>query len=94
MVMMIPIPKRGIYQGVAGLNAALAVAHVQSVFITAEPGALLLPVPEGASYLGFIFAQAAEAATAEAALRQAHRCLNFEIQTEVPVAAVSAPCRS
>ena len=87
-VMMIPIPKRGIYQGVAGLNAALAVAHVQSVLITAEPGALLLPVPEGASYLGFIFAQAEEAATAEAALRQAHRSLDFEIQTEVPVAAV------
>ncbi len=85
-VMMIPIPKRGIYQGVAGLNAALAVTHVQSVLITAEPGALLLPAPEGASYLGFIFAQADDPASAELALRQAHRRLVFEIQTEVPLA--------
>jgi len=87
-VMMIPIPKRGIYQGVEGLNAALAVAHIQSVLITAEVGAVLLPPPEGASYLGFIFAQADAAATAELALREAHRRLAFEIQTEVPVTAV------
>lgn len=87
-VMMIPIPKRGIYQGVKGLNAALAVAHIQTILITAEIGALLLPLPEGASYLGFIFAQADDAATAELALRQAQRCLVFEIQTEVPVTAV------
>ena len=84
-VMMIPIPKRGIYLGVKGLDAALAVAHITSILITAEPGALLLPVPEGASYLGFIFAQASDAATAEAALRRAHRRLLFEIQTEVPL---------
>jgi biotin carboxylase len=87
-VMMIPIPKRGIYHGVEGLNAALALPHIQSVLITAEVGALLLPPPEGASYLGFIFAQADDAATAEFALRQAHRRLAFEIQTEVPLAAV------
>lgn len=85
-VMMIPIPKRGIYLRVDGLDAALAVAHIDSILITAEPGALLLPAPEGASYLGFIFAQAENAATAEAAVRAAHRCLEFEIQTEVPVA--------
>ena len=84
-VMMIPIPKRGIYQGVQGLDAALAVAHVQSILITAEPGALLLPTPEGASYLGFIFAQAESPAMAEMALRQAHQRLSFTIQTEVPV---------
>ena len=84
-VMMIPIPKRGIYQGVQGLDAALAVAHVQSILITAEPGALILPAPEGASYLGFIFAQADDSATAELALRQAQQHLSFNIQTEVPV---------
>lgn len=87
-VMMIPIPKRGIYQGVTGLHAALAVPHIQTVLITAEIGAQLLPAPEGASYLGFIFAQADDAATAELALRQAHRSLVFEIQTEVPVTSI------
>jgi hypothetical protein len=44
-----------------------------------------LPSPEGASYLGFIFAQADDAATVEFAVRAAHRRLAFEIQTEVPV---------
>jgi len=87
-VMMIPIPKRGIYQGVQGLDAALAIAHIQTILITAEVGALLMPVPEGASYLGFIFAQADDAATAESALRQAQQRLAFDIQTEVPVTAV------
>ena len=87
-VMMIPIPKRGIYQGVQGLNAALAVAHIQTILITAEVGAQLLPAPEGASYLGFIFAQADDAGSAELALRQAHRRLTFEIRTEVPVTSV------
>jgi biotin carboxylase len=87
-VMMIPIPKRGIYQGVKGLNAALAVPHIQTILITAEVGAQLLPAPEGASYLGFIFALADDAGSAELALRQAHRRLTFEIQTEVPVTSV------
>lgn len=87
-VMMIPIPKRGIYQGVVGLDAALAVPHIQTILITAEIGALLLPAPEGASYLGFIFAQAEDAGSAELALRQAHRRLAFEIQTEVPVTSI------
>lgn len=87
-VMMVPIPKRGIYQGVKGLDAALAVPHIQTILITAEIGALLLPVPEGASYLGFIFAQAEDAGSAELALRQAQRRLAFEIQTEVPVTSI------
>ena len=87
-VMMIPIPKRGIYQGVTGLSAALAVVHVRSILITAAPGALLLPAPEGASYLGFIFAQAEDAATAESAVRTAHQRLVFDIQTEVPMTAI------
>jgi hypothetical protein len=39
----------------------------------------LVPLPEGSSYLGFIFARANSAAAAEAALRSAHRRLRFEV---------------
>ncbi|MBT9614274.1 MAG: ATP-grasp domain-containing protein [Burkholderiales bacterium] len=87
-VMMIPIPKRGLYQSVQNLDAARALPHITEIQITVEAGALLLPAPEGASYLGFIFSQADTPQAAEQALRAAHRLLAFEIQTEVPVAAV------
>ena len=84
-VMMIPIPKRGLYQGVDHLDAARALPNITDIQITAEVGALLLPAPEGASYLGFIFSQADTPQMAEQALRAAHRLLAFEIQTEVAV---------
>lgn len=45
--------------------------------------------PDGASYLGSIFARALQPAQAEAALRSAHRCLRFDIRTEI--LAVAAP---
>src|SRR5262249_61531489 len=81
-VMMIPIPRRGIYRGVDGLDAARAVPHVDDVRITAKPDQLLLPLPEGASYLGFIFARAARAGDVEVALRAAHARLRFAIDAE------------
>jgi len=87
-VMMIPIPKRGIYQGVEHLSQAQALEYITDIQITAEVGALLLPAPEGASYLGFIFAQADTPDEVELALRTAYRLLSFEVQTEVPVAAL------
>ncbi len=82
-VMMIPIPKRGIYQGVRNLASAQNVLHITDIHIAAEPGALLLPAPEGASYLGFIFAQADTPQAADYAVREAQRILEFEIQTEL-----------
>jgi biotin carboxylase len=87
-VMMIPIPKRGIYQGVRKLEAARAMPYIHDIQITAEPGSLLLPAPEGASYLGFIFSQAPSPQAAERALREAQRLLRFDIETEVPLVSV------
>ena len=84
-VMMIPIPKRGIFKGVTGDTAASAMPHVEEVEITARPDQLLEPLPEGDSYLGFIFARAEEPATVVAALRRAHKELEFEILPELPV---------
>lgn len=86
-VMMIPVPKRGIYQGVSGMEVARRIPGITDIQIALEPGMRILPVPEGASYLGFIFSQAATPVEAEQALRVAHSLLGFDIQTEVEVAA-------
>ena len=83
-VMMIPIPQRGIYHGLEGLAAAQSVPGVTGVTMTAEPGQIVAPPPDGASYLGFIFARALIPADAETALRIAHRSLNFDIRPEYP----------
>jgi biotin carboxylase len=88
-VMMIPIRRRGIFHGLEGLAAAQSVRGVTGVTITAEPGQIIAPPPDGASYLGFIFARAANPAEAENALRIAHRRLHFDIRPEYP--AIFAP---
>ncbi|MHB1334166.1 MAG: ATP-grasp domain-containing protein [Sulfuriferula sp.] len=82
-VMMIPVPKRGIYQSATGLEAARAVPHIEDIRITTVPGQRIAPAPEGASYLGFIFSRAATPAAAEAALRAAHAELTFDIQPDL-----------
>ena len=80
-VMMIPIPKDGIYESVEGTERAAAVAGIEDVIITAKEGQRLRPLPEGSSYLGFIFARGNSAAETEAALRQSHAELRFHIAT-------------
>jgi biotin carboxylase len=86
-VMMIPIPAAGIYRSVDGVDVALRVPHVEDVQITAKPDQQLVPLPEGASYLGFIFARAAHATDVERALREAHAQLTFKIDRALPVVA-------
>ena len=83
--MMIPIPKRGILRGVDGIDAAREVPGVEDVRITAKMEQLLIPLPEGASYLGFVFARAADSTSADRALRAAHARLRFAIDPELPV---------
>ncbi len=78
-VMMIPIRRGGRLEKVSGLEAALAVPNVEGVVVSAHPGQLLVPLPEGSRYLGFIFSRAATVERAEAALREACAALTFEI---------------
>jgi biotin carboxylase len=80
-VMMIPIPKGGIFHSAAGIEDAARVCGVDDVIVTAKVGQQLIPLPEGASYLGFIFARAAGPEAVEKALRVAHSILRFEIAT-------------
>jgi formate-dependent phosphoribosylglycinamide formyltransferase (GAR transformylase) len=84
-VMMIPIPKEGIYVSTEGLEQARSTSGVEDVIITAKAGQKLIPLPEGASYLGFIFARGSSPDQVELALRAAHDHLRFEIAAALPV---------
>jgi biotin carboxylase len=79
-VMMIPIPRAGTLREVRGLDAARGVADIEDVIISAHITQEVVPPPEGASYLGFIFSRASTPARAEAALREAHGNLEFVIE--------------
>ncbi|MCC6190508.1 MAG: ATP-grasp domain-containing protein [Anaerolineales bacterium] len=82
-VMMIPIPAAGVLRVVDGIDAARAVPGIDAVEITAKLNYPLVPLPEGESYLGFIFARAETPAEVEAALRRAHARLRFEVEPEL-----------
>jgi biotin carboxylase len=84
-VMMIPIPREGIYVSTEGLEQARSMAGIEDVIITAKEGQKLIPLPEGASYLGFIFARGASPNDVERALRGSHEQLHFEIAAALPV---------
>ena len=84
-VMMIPIPREGIYVAVEGLEQARATPGVEDIIITAKPGQKLVPLPEGNSYLGFIFARGELLDDVERALRRSHARLRFEIATALRV---------
>jgi biotin carboxylase len=84
-VMMIPIPRRGVFREARGVEHAERVPGVTEVRITAKPEATLVPLPEGRSYLGFIFARGATAGDVERALREAHAKLDFHIDRELRI---------
>jgi biotin carboxylase len=85
-VMMIPIPRSGVYRRADGLEAARSVPHVDEIQITAKADQQLMALPEGATYLGFIFARAPLAHQAERAVREAHAQLQFTIDPLIPIA--------
>lgn len=84
-VMMIPIPRNGLYRGVTGLDKSALVNGIENVVITAKEGQRFQRLPEGNSYLGFLFARAETAGEVEEALRRAHARLEFDFATELSV---------
>ena len=78
-VLMIPIPRAGILESVEGLDRARAVPGIVDAVVSTHIGQRLVPLPEGSRYLGFVFSRAATPERAEAALREAHRRLEFRI---------------
>jgi hypothetical protein len=84
-VMMIPIRHRGVFRQADGLDEARRVPGIDDIRITAKADQLLVPLPEGASYLGFIFARGDRPGEVDRALRAAHGHLRFAIDPEIPV---------
>lgn len=76
-VMMMPIPRAGVLRQVRGQAEAKNVPGIEEIAITTHLGEDLVPLPEGGSYLGFIFARAETPERVETALREAYRRLEF-----------------
>ena len=84
-VMMLPIPAAGIFKRVEGCEEAETVPLIEKIEITARPNYSIKPLPEGDSYLGFIFARGQSPDEVEAALRAAQGKLRFVIALELSV---------
>ena len=82
-VMMLPISQLGHLESIQGREEAQRIPGIDSLEITAQPGDLLVPLPEGTRYLGFLLARAESPDSVESALRQAYDCLHVHI-TPVP----------
>ncbi len=86
-VFMLPIGSGGLLQKVSGVERAREVPGVEEVLITAKPKQMLRPLPEGGTYLGFIFAHAETPAEVEQALRTAQAKLKISYAMALPVIA-------
>ncbi len=86
-VMMVPIPRSGLLRGVRGADDARAVPGVTEVTVTAKLDQRLVALPEGASYLAFIFADGHDERAVHAALCAAHARLAFDIDTMIDLRA-------
>jgi L-amino acid ligase C-terminal domain 2 len=87
-VMMIPIPRAGLLKRVEGLVEAGAVPGVEEIDITLPIGHPVVPLPQGSSYLGFIFARGERPEEVETALREAHRRLHCVILPQMRLSPV------
>lgn len=79
-VLMLPVERAGVLQGVEGQDEAKAVAGITGLSITIPSGHAVRPLPWGDRYLGFIFAEGNDAADVETALRAAHSRLRPVIE--------------
>jgi hypothetical protein len=86
-VMMIPIPTSGILHQVNGVESALTVPLIESIEITSPLHQPIVTLPEGESYLGFIFARGQDPASVEQALRDAHALLRIQITPDIQLIA-------
>ncbi|HSY31392.1 MAG TPA: ATP-grasp domain-containing protein [Verrucomicrobiae bacterium] len=84
-VMMIPVPSSGILESVQGEAAARETPGITELLITARLHDYIEAWPEGASYLGFLFAAAETPREVEQTLRDAHAKLRFTMIPRLPV---------
>ncbi|MGH9825663.1 MAG: hypothetical protein ACREDR_20730, partial [Blastocatellia bacterium] len=84
-VMMIPVPRSGIFERVEGIEEAEKVRGICDIRITARLRDYLAAWPDGSSYLGFIFARDDSPEGVEAALMEVHTKLRFIFSPRLPV---------
>jgi hypothetical protein len=84
-VMMIPVPRSGILESVQGQESTRAIPGITELLITARLHDYIEAWPEGASYLGFLFAVAETPREVERTLRAAHAKLRFTMTPRLPV---------
>ena len=85
-VLMLPIRRGGVLREVRGLERARGVPGVTDVIVTAHVDEELVPLPEGASYLGFAFARGETPRQVEFALRKAGAFIEPVLDTKLPTA--------
>jgi biotin carboxylase len=78
-VCMLPVPAAGVLRDIDGTGAAAAVPGVVDIAITARIGDVLVPLPEGHTYMGFLFARGDRPEEVVAALRRARDHIRFEV---------------
>ncbi|MBX3071486.1 MAG: ATP-grasp domain-containing protein [Thermomicrobiales bacterium] len=84
-VMMIPIPRSGVLKRVDGIDDARRVPGITGIEISYRLNTPIDALPEGAAYLGFIFARGSSPAWVESRLREAHALLSIRIDPLLPV---------
>ncbi|HKA25048.1 MAG TPA: ATP-grasp domain-containing protein [Candidatus Eisenbacteria bacterium] len=80
-VMMMPIRRGGTLRSVTGLDRALRVPGIDDIRMTIPVGQRVIPLPEGARYLGFLFAHGDRPSEVEESLRRAHAQIAIEIDS-------------
>ena len=88
-VMMIPIPETGILARCRGIDEALSVPGIDEIEISGALNHIIRGLPDGDSYLGFIFARADTPDQVETALRAAHHRLHFDILPEIKLEVIA-----
>ena len=84
-VLMIPTPAAGTLRRVEGVMAASRIPGIREVSIAVREGYELIPLPEGGTYLGFVFALGEDPAGVEASLRRARETIRVIVAPSLAV---------
>ena len=88
-VLMIPTPAAGTLRRVEGVMAASRIPGIREVSITVREGYELIRLPEGGTYLGFVFALGEDPAGVEASLRRAQEAIRVIVAPSLAVEVAS-----
>ena len=84
-VLMIPTPGAGTLRRVEGVMAASRIPGICEVSVTVREGYELTPLPEGGTYLGFVFALGDDPAGVEESLRRAQETVRAIVAPSLAV---------